>query len=488
MAERPNTEIVVKTPDYHVQAHTYLNNTFAHLQNVNGHQDTHTHTEIKPAIEAEFFAIANRNEGIAKTFQSSAYLEVVKGKEELKGPSHLAVTGCMDGRFDVNLIGKTITTYKTTGGIMEVERRGDGKIIPKPAELCVGIQKTARSGRILTQGGIIHTKCAAASEIQRDVNANKPYMPEIFNNLEAQYRIGKATTPEEANLYLVKKTTLAATNDLYNTLRTHEGFEPLARTGFTATYDLETRGLVFSKNGCTISTAELSKQHSGDIGRVIGKEVGEYGIHQKDFYDPQNLLTIAKKSRIIIATLMNSDDQNLANFQRELRNCINGLLPDFLPEQKQAVEFLVDTFVSKQYLAGLDSNHLKRDHGEQYISSSRYGEYYGYRDTEQVLGCRVPDPETAGNLLPLQLKVLRGHIPADRPKIYIVGSPADTADYQQQNRGMDRSRKECLDFFKSFIRHENVAGLVKSQKLIPVPVIFDENGGILEIPDFSYVV
>lgn len=488
MTERGTTEIKVKTPDYHVQSRTYLNNTFAHLQRVNG-EDHHVGVEIKPAVEAKMFHLMERNERITKIFQSPHYQQTDEEKGILKGPSELIITGCMDGRFDVNFIGdKTVGIYKSEAGIIGVEQRGDGKIIPKSAEIVDGVQKTARKGKILTQGTAVHTSCAAIADIQKEVRANKKYMPDVFTTIDDQYEIGKASTAENANMFIVERTTLEATNNLYNAIRTHEGFEPLARTGFIATYDLVSRGLIFAENGISISTTDLTLEHKEDIERLLGNQIGEYGVHKDDIYQPDKLLTIARKSTVITRELMYSNNQKMVNARLELQDKISQMFPQFLPEQKQAIEYFIDSIHAKQYLAQIDKNHAKLKHGEQFISSSRYQEHYAYRDTEQVLGCRVPDPETAGDLLPLKLKVMRGHMPAEEPIIYIIGSPADAMDYQQQNKGMDRSRKECLDFFKSFIRHKNVANLVRSQKLIPVPLIYDEFGGILEIPDFSYVV
>ena len=309
-------------------------------------------------------------------------------------------------------------------------------------------------------------------------------MEEILSKEDIE-AILNAPTPEDANLLILEKVNTPAITNIYNDVRQIHGLEPLRRVAITALYDTATTGIELRYDGVKLSTSDLTKKHTEAIqsfGSTIGAGFGDY---REALTNPGKFLEFSLKLAELETEIIENKNGRFNELNSELNSYIKDHLDDLTDGQKQALRFKLLRKVAFQHLTGIESPNTH--HHEAYIAISVQGQFVGKYDlVEQQFGSSSEDIETAiDETLIANLVMDTNALKEDETRIAFICTSTNRSSWERKTEASRRVRANNADLIRGIAKDERLRALMKEGKLIPIPVLIDENRRVLEIPDHS---
>lgn len=467
-----------------------------------------------------------RNDEMCVLIKSPEYDPIRKGEKALKGKTEIGKIFCIDGRIARIFESFAINTWEKAAGLIRTERReSDNKLIPSSPSLCESIRAKIDKDdpeKDLLEINAAHYDstssehgCAAINLIRRALARNeneyetasaseksiieedllrKSDLEEVLSAEDIK-AIMDAPTPEDANLIILEKINVEAISNYYNDVREQLDLKPLARVGISALYDTATMGLELRYDGERISTTDLTNKYAEAI-EIFGKTLGvaSFGSYKSALRDPDLFVEFSHKLLDLETELIENTNGNFDNINAEVDSYISDHLNDLTPGQKKALRFKMLRKVAFQHLTGLskipESGHPEHPfahHNEAYIAVSVQGQFVGKYDlVEQEFGTSPADIETAvSETLVANLVMDTNHLKEDETRVAFICSSASRADWKNKTEGLRRARANNAELIRGIAKNDKLKALMKAGKIIPIPVLLDENRKVLEIPDHS---
>jgi len=220
----------------------------------NGHQ--HEDTEIK-TVEERVWEIIERINIVSETLNSERFIRLKERKERLRGETEIGAVWCVDGRLDGMAMGVLVDIWEVPGGSIKVKSTSDGQFIPDSPELRGHIKDDAMADRELLEVVFAHYDstnphhgCAANAAILEVIKNNKSPVNQgelTFDDFSDINHIDKDKA-EDANLIILRKTSVPAFDQYYNKVRETAGKEKLPRVAIAALYDTATMGVTLRES------------------------------------------------------------------------------------------------------------------------------------------------------------------------------------------------------------------------------------------------
>lgn len=454
-----------------------------------------TKDELQNAIKRVWEPIS-RNNHISEIFHCPQFQEQLARKRKLKGPASLGVVWCIDGRLDGMSLGVVINLWENPGGIIDVQETADGKLVPSSSELCEHIKHDANSGVDLLEIPLAHFEstnpkhgCAANEGLvdlirHQGIPANKGHLTHMDM---AQISQIDDNHLENANLLIIKKTTVEAIGDYFNKIRVKNNLQPLPRVAIAALYDTATMGIVLRENNLPdLSTAHIAQELRSEI---VSKTGNDYGKFRDTFTDPENLFALTKKTVDITQYLMLSSTA----FNQKLEKFIQHAYPNLTRDQKQALTFVIAKTTAFQHLAGVADvpaggpTHPFSKHNEQYMGISVRGEYIGKYDTKPAFGSSAADAKTGVKQIKTKWFVMdSNNADLDKPRIMYVCSSISKHDFENDYKAVKRASGNNAKISREFLENEDIRAQVNTNRLIIVNTLVDDTTGeVLDVLDHS---
>ncbi len=455
--------------------------------------------------------IINRNNHISALMHGSSYEYVAVMKKGLTGAVTFGLGFCVDGRIARIYFGPAVSTWEVPAGEIAVEPRlSDGKLIPKSHDLCEGIKRSVTPSKDLFEIFFAHYDstdpghgCAAIAGVLQALKAKDKTAAEmeILDKDDIKFML-KCQNAEDANAYLLEKTSIEAITNFYNTCRQQAGLKPLAQVGIVALFDTATVGVTLKKDGQVLSTTELTNQYRSVIQKIFGTEIGKFGNSGAIFTYPGHFLDFSERVLKLIESLLNphvhinlEDEHDHARpnqFYNHIDDQINQFYPLLTPRQKQALRFFLARTVAFQYMTGLSEvsshpHHPFATHKETYMAVSERGEFVGKFDTEQAFGSSAADIQVGIKQIKIEISVMtKTNSHNGKPFVLFVCNPISSGDFRRNSKGMQRARANNASFVRSILADKQLRELIREQRLIIIPTLIDdESREVLEIVDHS---
>ncbi len=513
---KPEIETTPAKPPIEAQLQTYFTNVHARLMNGStDHEKTENDRKAEAALKYAYEVLV-RNDQMCDLVQGEEYQLVRDRENSLKGKTKIGKIFCIDGRIARIFESFAINTWEKAAGLIKAEKReSDGKLIPSSSSFCESIAAKIDYDHPEVELLEINTAhydstnpehgCAAiglirralkrdpgewesASEEERHVIEDdlirQSELEEILSKEDIE-AILNAPTPEDANLLILEKVNTPAITNIYNDVRQIHGLEPLRRVAITALYDTATTGIELRYDGVKLSTSDLTKKHTEAIqsfGSTIGAGFGDY---REALTNPGKFLEFSLKLAELETEIIENKNGRFNELNSELNSYIKDHLDDLTDGQKQALRFKLLRKVAFQHLTGIESPNTH--HQEAYIAISVQGQFVGKYDlVEQQFGSSSEDIETAiDETLIANLVMDTNALKEDETRIAFICTSTNRSSWERKTEASRRVRANNADLIRGIAKDERLRALMKEGKLIPIPVLIDENRRVLEIPDHS---
>lgn len=499
------------------QLQNFYTNFHRRVLNGSGQEETELDKKAEDALTHAITVIA-RNNRISEIHQSPDLQEIIDSEKQLRG-EHVTIgkVYCIDGRLPVRPNeSPLVNTWEEAAARIHITRRfSDNVLIPAQTNLCESIGNKADPRFDLLEIVLAHYDstdpnhgCAA---ISLDINTLRTPLEQLESNPNPDQRaesiaakkqleealspediqtVLNAPTPEESNLIIAQKITLAAITNFYNTRREQADLPPLKQAGIVALNDTATMGFELRYSSNKLSSTEISNNLRDKL------RDGNFGKFRYSFTDPERLIEISKEIYYYTHLLTENGEGLFLQTKNQIEKYIDANLPDLNENQKKGLLFIIARKVAFQYLTGLSQlpedgypNHPFAQHNEQDISVSVHGHLLGEFDSfEQHFGSS-PAKESVIRQIKIANIVMDGNQPKKgETRVIFVNTPIHSKDLVNGNGkfAYEQALAQNASLFREIIQDPELCEFIKSGKILPIPVLIDDvSRKVLEIPDHS---
>jgi hypothetical protein len=425
----------------------------------------------------------------------SEYPAVLEEEKKMVGACKIGKVKCIDGRFpDIFPIGPIAEVWEEPAALIETvehtEKDGTKKIYPKSTTLGIALDKAAGTDEDLIELVMAHTSLQTSHKCGK------------MAGLEKQGKVREGESFEDANIRMVKDSTIPAIENFYNDAREKKGKEKLETVCVPAVFDTDTFGIIldYERRGepdfQPLSTTQIANQLSGVISANLGSVVGAFGEYKNTFTDATHFIEISKRLTYLTGALVNDK----GGFEKMIYDYLDAHHSSLTSAQKQALLFTVSKTVAFQYMTGTSATQLEdiqehvahpfTEHNENYMSISLRGRPFGHGEIVQSFGSTPSDSQVAIDHILTKISILDGHKHTDEernPYILFVSNPVDKAHFNDtDNKTVDRERADNGKFVQRIYANSEIRTLINEGKLRVVSVLVDDHyGEVLSIEDSS---
>lgn len=451
------------------------------------HLSSHIKKPISSKDRERILNIIARNNQVGEIISSNEFKTTVHRMKQLIGPVALAFIFCIDGRIPaIFLGGRFANHWEVPAGELKVsKRKSDGEVIPDSSELCEALRKVVTTNKDLLEIIFAHTSLL-------DLTHGCGAMAAKKQNGEV-----KADSLEDANLDLIRQTTIPALTNMYNELRIHNGQQPLKTVAIPALYDTDTFGVIFNydkreDNKEYLSTTELTSEFKDKLDEHFLKYNLIYGSFRERFTSAKYLTTFTQNILKVtedLLTFKDFDDIRARVFDYILKH-----YPNLTSNQLKALNFYILRAVAFQYLTGCSSptkrniEHPFAQHEEQYMSVSTRGMVIGKFDPkDQGFASTPEDPANAVSFIKTMLSIMSHSKKRTMDtRVLFVCNPINKRDLNENSIQLHKVMDANAELYRSIAEDEVLGGMVLTGKMIPIPVLIDEDTReVLKIIDHS---
>ncbi len=482
----------------------------------NGHK--HKDHEIDE-VERRVWENIERINTVSETLSSEKFLKLKERKEKLRGKTELGAVWCVDGRLDGMAMGVLVDIWEVPLGLIKVKKTSDGQLIPDSPELRGHIKDDAIEDRELLEVVFAHYDstnphhgCAANAAILSVIKDNMSPANQGKLTFDDYSKINHTEKAENANLILLRKTSVPAFTQYYNKVREEVGKNALPRIAIAALYDTATMGVTLREEShedhdvaaiydVTTMGVTLKEKGRGDLAaadltnkykEIVTTQLDiAYGEFNQNFTDANVLLDFAEKKVDIMEFLLTNNAAK--DFHDEVNSFIKKVYPDLTQGQAQALRFLVAESVAFQHLTGLSKvpvggpNHPFSTHSEGYMGISIRGEYIGKYDTKQAFGSTAADADDAIEQIKIEYGVMdKVGVDMDRPRIVFISNSINAKAFVKDKKARKRASSNNDSITHEIINDPKIRELITAHRLIMINVLIDDNTGeVLDVLDHS---
>jgi len=455
-------------------------------------QDLFSLFEIADRAEAVVVEAVNRNNSMADIVNSHAFKETQERQIQQRGRAVVGKIVCIDGRMaTAHTSGLTEGVHESLGGCVDTatskltgreelkSQTLDRAIADRPFQDVSQLLEIDKAhGRITYQSGEIDVASNCAAIVKAREEAARRGEPFESDDLVAE------------NFRLMLPAARAITTR-YNSAAIRAGQPELEKVVIRAFYDTDTQGtlLGFGENQPPLFTSALLEQLVPEIYQDLANDprLREPGYYRSSFTRIDRFLDKEERTTDLIDYLLDN-----TTFRRAIADAANRLeeLQGLTDEQKQALAFSLAKTMAFQWLTGLFKRGLAPDHpfakhNEKFQALTKgdgYGATVGRNDPEvQVFAANTETfPEAIDHIL--TKSNLMGQNGAHLPYVLFICS-----GIAEQHMFDPEVRKGAVanvgTAFKGIMNNDEIARLVLSGKVIPVPVILSSRSNrVVEIP------
>lgn len=436
--------------------------------------------------------IIARHNHYANVINGREFVETVKQPEqEHIHPMRVGIIHCPEPRIPRSQFSFAINTSEELGGIIATEKRiSDGKIIPKSSNTC----EVLRSRKTVV-GGLLEIPLAHFDSVDpsKGCAANKAFLEGIatYPQFTQDERDNLLTMkPEDANLEHIKRITVPAITNFYNSARETAHRKHYRRVAVPALADTATMGLVFrngNNNGDELSTAELTTSHRK---RLEDSDIAAFGQFRDTFTKDSHFLEFQKTKVALTASIMHDFKEQYSSLNGEINNYFYRNYHDLLPSQQKALKFVISGQIAYQYLTGLaDCNpyHPYKDPDARFLVVSDRGVLLGKYLPDQHFGSSAANPKEGVKQIIAETDIMDRHnLVMTRPRILFVCGSVSHDEIKRDSKGVRDAKQEMANLLKAIVANDNLTQQMRNGRLIPIPALLDENTRTVhKIPDFS---
>lgn len=446
------------------------------------HLSQHTREEVSQRDRIRIWNIIERNNQVAKALQSPHFRGVVKTQRQLLGKTSLGLVFCIDGRIPAIFLGGRFARHFETpaGEITTIKRKSDGKLIPDSSDLNEALRRIAISSDDLLEIIFAHT---SLSDPRHGCGAMmvKKKMGLANSNLSL----------EEANLEIIKQTSIPSITNSYNEFRTQLGLQPLKVVTISALYDTDTFGIILNYGSPnSFSTTLLTFKYKDQLDEYFIKDNLVFGSFREKFTDlkymPINARNVLKVTEPLILGKV------VPTLLKEVNEYLDKFFKDLTKDQAKALRFLLIRNIAFQFLTGLSTvkkknlDHAFSKHEESYMAVAMRGATIGKFDPQNQGFASTPsDPGQAIQNINTMMSIM-GSGKQNRPYILFVCNSVNSRDLRENNQVLQRIMGSNAGLLRDIVEDKNLGVMIEKGEIIPVPVLIEESTReVLKIIDHS---
>lgn len=464
-----NKHPLERNPVLYSQLYTYLGSFAAKIRR---------QVEIAPeqleSITLRSAHIIERNNDIGEIHSTEEFGALIdKEKEELRGPSAIGVSYCIDGRIPDLVLGRMGNVWESKAGIIATEKSPlDGNPQIQSGRLAEAISARARDGQPLLEILFGHF----ASKTHHDCGA--------MAEMEQRGKIPQGADKIEANLALLERSATTVTQHYNASVREPKNI--LTRVAITGLIDTDTMGIVLGHGTQqTFSTTDLATELSPLLNNSESLPIiaGEF---QETYVKPEYAYRFERANYLTSKILL-----ELPQFNERIESFIahSNQLPELTAEQVKALKYILARNVANQWLINTHietdtPNHNHVHHEELYQSISPDGITVGKFDLgNQAFAAHTPTVADAIDHILTQSTLMDRYSPQQKPYILFISR----AIIHNQDMGTNgQIRGDLRDLYMAISQDERIIERIKKGELIPVPVLIDnKTQEIVEVPNFA---
>ena len=459
----------------------------------NGHK--HEDNEIS-GVERRVWENIQRINTISETLSSEKFQHLKERKEKLRGKTELGAVWCVDGRLDGMAMGVLVDIWEVPLGSIKVKKTSDGRLIPDSPELRGHIKNDAIEDRELLEVVFAHYDstdprhgCAANAAILGVIKDNMSPANQGELTFDDFSKINHTQRAEDANLIILRKTSVPAFTQYYNKVRETVGKDGLPTIAIGALYDTATMGVTLREDGHDdLAATNLTNKYKETIATQLDITYGEFN---QNFTDANLLLDFAEKKVDIMEFLLTNEASK--DFYNEISTHIENVYPDLTDGQTQALRFLIAESVAFQYLTGLSEipaggpNHPFSSHSEGYMGISIRGEYIGKFDTKQAFGSTAADAADAIEQIKIEYGVMdKVGVDMERPRIVYISNSISGEAFKKDKKARKRASSNNDSITHEIIYDPKIREWITENRLTIINVLTDDTTGeVLDVLDLS---
>lgn len=467
---------------------------------LNHHNPDHTHTpEHIQSVEERVWEDIHRNNRIIELQNHPRFIAAKEREMKLKGPAKIGRTKCIEGRLPNLPPGDIESDTEIPGGAVDTIATSDGKIRPASSFLCVSIQNDAEAGVELVEFGVVHldstnfTHGCAANEMF--VNNIKRKSPDMIKGLldYDQYSQIQNVSPQhldEANLIILRYTTIPAFEDFYNKIRS-KNYEPLKKVAIGVRFDTATMGYIFEEDGKQLKTADLTNEFKQDIAKNIQKD---FGLYSESFTDEDYLLDLYETVVDIEELLLDTNSQiggETNKYFEKINSYFNEVYPEFTKDQMKALRLETTRQVAFQYATGSSvipeegPTHPYSHKVEDFMSISLFVPF-GIKDTKQAFCSSASSPEMAVSQIDTKWSVMDvTKVDLDRPRILYVSNTVHSSDFEKRTPALYKEIAANIALSSEIFSSDSLRTHIANDRLAVIHLLLSENGTVIDVLDHS---
>lgn len=445
------------------QLHLYLDHLSTHLQKPIDKKD------YKRILE-----IIGRNNEVGEILDSSEYRHLVERKKHLLGPIALGLIFCIDGRIPAIFLGGRFASHweVPAAELKVVKRKSDGQILPESNELCEALRKIVTLEKDLLEIVLAHTSLLNPSH-GCGAMAAKRKSGEV-----------KADSLEEANLELIRKTTIPAISTLYNEFRVQNGLEPLKKVALEGLYDTDSFGIILNyegkDKGLSLSTTDLTNKYKDRMDEFFIKFNLVCGSFSEKFTDLKYLIPFSKNVLKITEDLLENKD--FSPLREEVEDFITKNYPDLTETQQKAFRFFLIRTIAFQYLAGCTNiskktlHHPFAHHEEGYMAVSTRGMVLGKFDPKSQGFSSTPSGRgNAVSFIKTKISIMNLTKKTKDPYLLFICNPVNKRDLTENSIQLHKIMDANAELFRFIVNEGELGKMIQKGELLLIPVLIDED-------------
>lgn len=445
------------------------------------HLSQHTRCEISQRDRTRIWNIIERNNQVAKALQSPHFRQVVKKQRQMLGKTSLGLVFCIDGRIPAIFLGGRFARHFEipAGEITTIKRKSDGKLIPDSSDLNEALRRIAISSDDLLEIIFAHTSLSNPHHGCAAMMAKKKMG---FANLKLSL--------EEANLEIIKQTSIPAITNGYNEFRIQLGLQPLKVVAIPALYDTDTFGIILNYGSPnSFSTTFLTYQYKDQLDEYFIKDNLVFGSFREKFTDLKFMAVNARN--VLKVTEGISLGKVAPNLLKEINEYLDKFFKDLTLDQTKALRFLLIRNIAFQFLTGLlnvkkkNLDHAFAKHEESYMAVAMRGATIGKFDPQSQGFASTPsDPGQAIQNINTMMSIMGGR--QNKPYILFVCNSVNSRDLKEFNQVLQRIIGSNAGLLRDIVEDKNLGAMIEKGEIIPVPVLIEEDTReVLKIVDHS---
>lgn len=453
------------------------------------HLAGHLGKEIPKADQKKILSIIKRDNEVANILKSKAFMQITSQMKELTGLS-LGLVFCIDGRIPAIFLGSRFASHweVPAAELIVTKRKSDNQPIPESSELCEALRLVVSSGKELLEIVFAHTSLLNPAH-GCGAMAAKRKLGKLANNL----------SNEEANLKIIETVTIPSMTNIYNELRVHHGQEPLSIVGISALYDTDTFGIVLNYDkrdqGQAFSTTQLTDKYKDTLDDYFIKQNLVFGSFRERFSHLKYLPAFSQNALKVTEEVLKN--QVFEELRSEINEYIKTSYSQMTKKQQDALKVFLIRTIALQYLIGSSSlskktlEHPFAHHGEHYMAVSTRGTTIGKFDPQdQGFSSTPSDTKSAVLNIKTKLSIMNSSKQNSKESHPLfICNPVNKRDLKEQSVQLHKIMDANSELLRAIVEDPEIWALIKSGKVIPVPVLIEEETReILQIIDHSVYV